>query len=67
MKKLFSLLFSLCISYSFAQERMFVGIHYVTVKNEDAQAHIDSEKKYLDLIIIYWSIIISILMRFFLA
>ena len=46
MKKLFSLLFSLCISYSFAQERMFVGIHYVTVKNEDAQAHIDSEKKY---------------------
>ena len=46
MKKLFILFFVISISNSFAQQRMYVGLHYVTVKNEDAQAHIDSEKEY---------------------
>ena len=46
MKKLLNLFLVLCISFSYAQQRMYVGLHYVTVKNQDAQAHIDSEKKY---------------------
>ncbi len=32
--------------YSFGQQRMYVGLHYVTVKNEDAEAHINSERDY---------------------
>ena len=50
MKKLLNLFLVFCMSFSYAQQRMYVGLHYVTVKNEDAQAHIDSEKKYLSLI-----------------
>jgi len=46
MKRVFILFFVFSISYSFAQQRMYVGLHYVTVKNEDAQAHIDSEREY---------------------
>ena len=46
MKKLINLFLVFCMSFSYAQQRMYVGLHYVTVKNEDAQAHIDSEKKY---------------------
>ena len=46
MKKLVNLFLVFCMSFSYAQQRMYVGLHYVTVKNQDAQAHIDSEKKY---------------------
>ena len=46
MKKVFILFFVFILNYSFGQQRMYVGLHYVTVKNEDAQAHIDSEKNY---------------------
>tara|TARA_A100001011_G_scaffold64900_2_gene65664 strand:- start:1214 stop:1972 length:759 start_codon:yes stop_codon:yes gene_type:complete len=40
------LIFVFCTSFSFAQQKMYVNLHYVTVKSEDAQAHIDSEKEY---------------------
>ena len=46
MKKIIILQLFLCISFSYAQQRMYVNLHYVTVKSEDAQAHINSEKEY---------------------
>lgn len=46
MKKLVPLLFLLCFSISFSQKDMPVGLHYVTVKNENAEKLIELETNY---------------------
>ena len=46
MKNFYTLILFTTFYFSFGQQRMYVGLHYVTVKNEDAQAHINSERNY---------------------